>query len=161
MLEDRCLLSADVVLHWNELLVQSLASQPAQVPMARNMALVHVALFDAVNAIDRSYEPYYTGGTAVDGQTERLADMARVLVAIVEERRLPADDQGTPLPLRSAELAQILAQTYGGFPGVIAATIAYLHEKGGRRERWLLEVLQSRPELHALAEAVERELWGG
>jgi hypothetical protein len=59
-LEDRCLLSADVVLHWNELLVQSLASQPAQVPMARNMALVHVALFDAVNAIDRSYEPYYT-----------------------------------------------------------------------------------------------------
>jgi hypothetical protein len=57
-LEDRCLLSGDVVLHWNELLVQSLPFQPPRVPLARNMALVHVAMFDAVNAIDRSYEPY-------------------------------------------------------------------------------------------------------
>ena len=57
-LEDRALLSADVILQWNELLMQSLTSQPPRVPLSRNMALVHVAMFDAVNAIDRSYEPY-------------------------------------------------------------------------------------------------------
>src|SRR5262249_17955056 len=57
-LDDRCLPSANVVLHWNEILLQSLASQPPRVPLARNLALVHVAMFDAVNAIDRSYEPY-------------------------------------------------------------------------------------------------------
>src|SRR5262249_7584951 len=41
-----------------EVLLQSLTSQPPRAPLARNMALVHVAMFDAVNAIDRSYEPY-------------------------------------------------------------------------------------------------------
>ena len=98
---------------------------------------------------------------AVDGHTEKLAAMASVLVTIVAERRLPADDPDTPLPLRSAHLAQILAQTYGQFPGVIAVAIAFLHEKGGHRERWLVQVLQTRPELRALAEAVHRELWDG
>ena len=34
ILEDRCLLSANVVLHWNEILVQSLAVQPPRVPLA-------------------------------------------------------------------------------------------------------------------------------
>src|SRR5262245_46259171 len=57
-LENRCLFSGNVVTHWNELLLQSLSSQPPRVPLARNIALVHVAMFDAVNAIDRSYEPY-------------------------------------------------------------------------------------------------------
>ena len=57
-LENRCLLAGDVVLHWNQLLLESLPSQPPRVPLSRNMAMVHIAMFDAVNAIDRSYEPY-------------------------------------------------------------------------------------------------------
>src|SRR5262249_21411313 len=58
-LEDRCVLSGDVILHWNAVLLQSLtANQVPGVPMSRNMALVHVAMFEAVNSIDRSYEPY-------------------------------------------------------------------------------------------------------
>src|SRR4051794_30376605 len=72
-LEDRCLLSGDVVLHWNEVLVQSLASQPPRVPLARNMALVHVAMFDAVNAIDRTYEPYYAHVHASHGASLEAA----------------------------------------------------------------------------------------
>src|SRR5262249_61362104 len=47
-LEDRSVPSANVVLHWNEILVQSPANQPPRVPLARNLALVHVAMFDAV-----------------------------------------------------------------------------------------------------------------
>jgi hypothetical protein len=57
-LEGRRLLAGDVVLEWNELLLQSLTSQPPRVPLSRNMAMVHLAMFDAVNAIDRSYESY-------------------------------------------------------------------------------------------------------
>src|SRR5262249_40489208 len=57
-LESRCLMSANVVADWNEILLQSLSFQPPRVPLSRTLALVHVAMFDAVNAIDRSYEPY-------------------------------------------------------------------------------------------------------
>lgn len=69
-LEDRRMFSGDVVIKWNELLLQSLASQPPRVPLARNMSMVHVAMFDAVNAINRSYEPY-----AADVHASRGASM--------------------------------------------------------------------------------------
>jgi hypothetical protein len=72
-LDDRCLLSSNVVLHWNEILLQSLASQPPRVPLARNLALVHVAMFDAVNAIDRSYEPYAAHVHASRGASQEAA----------------------------------------------------------------------------------------
>ena len=41
--------------------------------MARNMALVHVAMFDAVNAIDRSYEPYAADVHASRGASQEAA----------------------------------------------------------------------------------------
>src|SRR5688572_14693771 len=72
-LENRRLLSADVVFHWNELLIQSLPSTPAPVPFFRNMALVQVAVFDAVNAIDRSYEPYAADVHASRGASKEAA----------------------------------------------------------------------------------------
>ena len=75
-LEKRCLFSGssgDVVLEWNELLVQSLPATPAPVPMWRNIALVHVAMFDAVNAIDRSYEPYAADVKASRGASAEAA----------------------------------------------------------------------------------------
>ncbi|HVK08024.1 MAG TPA: hypothetical protein VM597_04515, partial [Gemmataceae bacterium] len=59
-LEDRALPSSGVITQWNELLQQSLPTTPLLQPLAtRNMALVHVAVFDAVNAVDRAYEPYH------------------------------------------------------------------------------------------------------
>jgi hypothetical protein len=72
-LEDRCLLSADFVLHWNEILLQSLAAQPPRVPLARNLALVHVAMFDAVNSIDHSYQPYFADVPAAAGASPEAA----------------------------------------------------------------------------------------
>jgi hypothetical protein len=62
-----------VVLRWNEILLQSLPSQPPRVPLARNMALVHVAMFDAVNAIDRSYTPYFAQVQASHGASQEAA----------------------------------------------------------------------------------------
>ena len=72
-LENRRLLSADVVFHWNEQLIQSLPLTPAPVPFFRNIALVQVAVFDAVNAIDRSYEPYAADVKASRGASKEAA----------------------------------------------------------------------------------------
>src|SRR5262249_52266943 len=66
-LEDRCLLSGDVVLEWNAIALDALkndsflganARQAGPTRASRALAIVQAAVFDAVNSIDRSYEPY-------------------------------------------------------------------------------------------------------
>ncbi len=48
--------SAEVIIEWNQLLQQTLVGPPfAQV---RVYAMMHIAMADAVVAIDRRYEPY-------------------------------------------------------------------------------------------------------
>src|SRR5512134_3673187 len=49
---------ADAVLDWNEVVLAEVNAS-GQLPPdgARTMAMVHVAVFDAVNAIDGRYEP--------------------------------------------------------------------------------------------------------
>jgi hypothetical protein len=107
-LEDRCLLSADLVVpHWNELLLQSLASQPPLVPMARNMALVHVAMFDAVNSIDRSYEPYYTSVPAPSGASLQAAAAEAAFETLV-----------ALYPSRQTVFQNALDQDLAGLPAV-------------------------------------------
>ncbi|HMC65731.1 MAG TPA: hypothetical protein VKI65_12395, partial [Gemmataceae bacterium] len=62
-LEDRCLLSSDVVIEWNQTLLNEIRSNKTPPPPAsRVMAIVQVAVFDAVNAIDGSYQPYVLDG---------------------------------------------------------------------------------------------------
>src|SRR5262245_61928395 len=59
-LDDRCLLSADVVLEWNQILLDTLkADRLLPLYFSREAAIVHGAVFDAVNAIDRSYTPLF------------------------------------------------------------------------------------------------------
>src|SRR5262245_10761917 len=60
LLEDRCLLSADVVLEWNQLALHAVG-QARVTPMvaSRALAITQVAVYDSVNAIDRSFEPYH------------------------------------------------------------------------------------------------------
>src|SRR5262245_37367621 len=49
---------ADAVLDWNEVALAEVTANGQSPPDgARTMAMVHVAVFDAVNAIDRRYEP--------------------------------------------------------------------------------------------------------
>src|SRR5262249_35278230 len=108
-LEDRCLLSANVVLHWNEVLLQSLSSQPPRVPLARNMALVHVAMFDAVNAIDRSYEPYYAHVHASHGASLEAA-----------AAQAAHDTLSALYPSRQAVFDAALAEDLAGIPPGLA-----------------------------------------
>lgn len=50
---------ADVVLDWNVIALKTTAAAPFNPPLeARNMAIVHAAIFDAVNSIARDFHPY-------------------------------------------------------------------------------------------------------
>jgi membrane-associated phospholipid phosphatase len=60
LLEDRCLLSADVVLEWNQLALHAVGqARVSPVVASRALAITQAAVYDAVNAIDRSFEPYH------------------------------------------------------------------------------------------------------
>jgi len=49
----------DVVTDWNAALLQAIKNESTSPPLsARNLAIVHAAVFDAVNAIERGYDPY-------------------------------------------------------------------------------------------------------
>ncbi len=53
----------DVILQWNRVLSQTIQIPDAQPPTilpVRSFAMMHLAMFDAVNSIDRSYTPYLT-----------------------------------------------------------------------------------------------------
>src|SRR4051794_29283288 len=49
----------DVVLRWNEVLLQAVRCDQTAPPLAaRNMAIVHAAVYDAVNSVLRTHEPF-------------------------------------------------------------------------------------------------------
>ncbi|HYT94495.1 MAG TPA: LEPR-XLL domain-containing protein [Gemmataceae bacterium] len=73
-LEDRCLLSADVVLEWNQLLLNAVkANGVAPFAFSRDAAIVHAAVYDAVNAIDRSHTPLFADVQAPRGASLEAA----------------------------------------------------------------------------------------
>lgn len=62
--------SLNVIVQWNRTLlviVRTPGAQPATVHPTRSFAIMHAAIYDAVNAIDRSHKPYLV----------RLADVSR------------------------------------------------------------------------------------
>src|SRR5262245_37914401 len=74
--------TADVVVQWNQL-VQDTVPVPHGVLTPRFFALAHIAMFDAVNAIEREFEAYRVR-THGAGSAEAAAAQAAhdVLVAI-------------------------------------------------------------------------------
>jgi hypothetical protein len=50
----------DVVLRWNEAALTAIRAEKTPPPVAaRNLAIVHVAIYDAVTAVERSHEPFW------------------------------------------------------------------------------------------------------
>ena len=53
--------TADVLDDWNEAMLNAIRRENTPPPLAaRNLAILHVALFDAVNSIERTHKPYLT-----------------------------------------------------------------------------------------------------
>src|SRR5215218_974668 len=53
----------NVILQWNRVLQETLRTagqQPSTIFPVRSFAMMHAAMFDAVNSIERSYTPYLT-----------------------------------------------------------------------------------------------------
>lgn len=65
---------ADVVTDWNGVWLQAIrATGGPPSPIARAGALLHVAIYDAVNSIDRSHEPYFMLEDAAAGTSKEAA----------------------------------------------------------------------------------------
>jgi hypothetical protein len=125
-LEDRCLPSADVVLQWNQVYLDTYkADRGAGVFFPRGAAIVHAAIYDAVNAIDRSYTPFFAHVQASHGASLEAAaaqaahdTMAALFPAHTAtfDATLAADLEGIPpgrarqgVEVGQAVAAQILA----------------------------------------------------
>src|SRR5438270_4424213 len=78
-LEGRTLLAADMVIQWNQIMIDMLREQrPGIGPTvaARDMAVMDVAIFDAVNGIDRSYHSYLIAAAGPRNASEPAAAAA-------------------------------------------------------------------------------------
>jgi PAP2 superfamily len=67
---------ADVITDWNEKAVAAGVKAQAGVMQARNAAIVHVAMFDGLNAIERRYTPYRVQLAAAPGTSREVAAAA-------------------------------------------------------------------------------------
>jgi len=99
------LIVADEVLDWNEQALAA-ATQAKQLPFVsvRTMALVHTAMFDAVNSIEGHYQPYKVKVTAAAGSSADAACAAAAHAVLV---KLYPDQQANLDAAYSAALARI------------------------------------------------------
>ena len=78
----------DVILRWNRVLMQTVRTpgqQPATVMPVRSYAMMHAAMFDAVNSVDGSYTPYLTdvpGSKNASGEAAAAQAARDVLAAL-------------------------------------------------------------------------------
>ncbi|MDQ3650636.1 MAG: hypothetical protein M3458_10285, partial [Acidobacteriota bacterium] len=52
----------DAVIRWNQVLQQAVrvpGAQPPTIRVERSYAMMHAAMFDAVNSIERAFKPYF------------------------------------------------------------------------------------------------------
>jgi hypothetical protein len=83
-LENRSLMAADVVLDWNEIALDAIRAAPIAPPIAaRALAIMHAAVYDAVNAIDRTHAVYAVDVLAAPGSSREAAAAAAAHAALV------------------------------------------------------------------------------
>jgi hypothetical protein len=78
--------SGQPVIDWNQIMlsiVNTPGAQPANIQPTRNFAIVHAAIYDAVNAIDRTHEPYLIDIRAPRSASETAAADAAAYTALV------------------------------------------------------------------------------
>jgi hypothetical protein len=105
--------ATDPVSYWNTIAIQATATAgQGAIPASRTLAIVQVAIHDALNAIDSRYERYAFTGTAPNGASVDAAVAAAArdsLVGAIALGVLPIPNFGTPAT-QSAAVAQVDAQ---------------------------------------------------
>ena len=105
---------ADVVTDWNQITLATQGAVPGAVrtpPAARALAMVHLAIFDSVNAIDRRFTPY-----AVDALADPTASPEAAAVAAAHAVLVSL------YPSRQADLDAAYAASLASIPDGIAKT---------------------------------------
>lgn len=104
----------DIILTWNQIALKAIASDKTPPPAAaRILAMVHTAMYDAVNAIEQKYAKYHFNGTAIAGADAVAAAAeaaAKILLAFY--------------PTQSAYFNAALATSIGSPTAAAAAGIA-------------------------------------
>jgi hypothetical protein len=99
--------SGQPVIDWNQILlsiVNTAGAQPANIQPTRSFAIVHAAIYDAVNSIDRTHEPYLISIRAPrDASKTAAADAAAhaALIGLYPAQQISLDSD------YAAELAQV------------------------------------------------------
>jgi hypothetical protein len=78
--------SGQPVIDWNQVLlsiVNTAGAQPANVQPTRNFAILHAAIYDAVNSIDRAHQPYLISVRAPRGASETAAADSAAHTALI------------------------------------------------------------------------------
>src|SRR6516162_439495 len=82
-LEDRYVPSTDVVLQWNQAVLQAIRNDKPTIGfLTRDLAIVHTAIYDAVNAIDQASSTFHVQADApADASAIAAADAAGLFTA--------------------------------------------------------------------------------
>jgi PAP2 superfamily/RTX calcium-binding nonapeptide repeat (4 copies) len=98
-LEPRDLFASDMVTQWNDNVLAAIRFDRTPPPVAsRALAIVHAAVYDAVNAIDRTHKPFAVDVPALPGTSAEAAVAAaahRTLVALFPAQTATLDAQLT------------------------------------------------------------------
>src|SRR5262245_44155777 len=96
----------DMVLRWNEAALDAIRAERTPPPMAaRNLAIMHLAVFDAVNAIGRQYRPYAVDAIPEAGASPEAAAASAAYHALV-----------ALYPQRKGQLDRALAESMAAVP---------------------------------------------
>lgn len=112
----------DMVLRWNQLALDAIRAERTPPPVAaRNLAIVHTAIYDAVNSIRRTHAPYrFQVLAAPDASAEAAVAVAayRALEDLYPRQRKTLDEA---LAASLAEIADPHARKAGAYLGEFVA----------------------------------------
>jgi hypothetical protein len=87
---------ADVILDWNSLMIAAIRSDNSGPTLSsRNLAILHTAIYDAVNSIDRTHQPYKFQVDAPQGASAEAAAVGaayEITKVLYQPFRAQADD---------------------------------------------------------------------
>lgn len=98
----------DVILQWNRVLMETVLTpgqHPATIMQVRSYAMMHAAMFDAVNSIDGTHTPYLTDvpGTLNASLEAAAAQAARDVLASLYPTRVAVFDAELAISLQGIE----------------------------------------------------------
>ena len=105
-LEERHLLSTDVVILWNQAVLNAIRNDKPSIGfLTRDLAIVHAAIYDAVNSIDQTSAPFHA---QVQAPADASAEAAARGGGALYRRR--------PFPNRHQHVPNDVPNVTGGYP---------------------------------------------